>query len=435
MSDPARPASDTTPAEVRTDADRLWRALAASSALGATDAGGLHRLALSESDARVRELVSATAEAAGWEESFDAIGNQFITRPGVDRHAPVVLLGSHLDTQPLGGRFDGVYGVLAALEVLHALDDRAARTRRSIVVVNWTNEEGARFSPSMMGSAVFTGALDLREALARQDVDGVTVADALADLGFGPRGAATWAPDASTGLIPVNVHAALEIHIEQGPTLEAEQQDIGFVTGVQAIRWYDITVSGRSGHAGTTPLDRRADALVAAAGIIEGIRRLGERIDPALRPTVGELIVTPNSRNVIPGGVRLGVDLRHPDETVLDAAQHEIELLARSAERTPGIAARVEPVLQQAAVTFDAGLLDLLRRLAAARGLSGRDLMSGAGHDAMQLAQLVPTAMLFIPCVDGISHNEAEDITEQWSAAGAALLFDAVAELAEAEHV
>ncbi|WP_053384655.1 M20 family metallo-hydrolase [Leucobacter celer] len=431
MSDPAAQVPATADANsgatVGIDAARLWSTLAETSAFGGTDRGGLHRLALSDADAAVRAWLAATARAAGWNVQGDEIGNQFIVKPGADPYLPPVLIGSHLDSQPLGGRYDGVYGVLAGLEVLRSLADHGIAHERTIILANWTNEEGARFSPSMMGSAVFTGALPLREALARTDADGATVAAALAGIGA-DSAAATNRPTAA------GLHATVEIHIEQGPHLEASGTDIGFVTGVQAIRWLDVRVAGASGHAGTTPIEHRSDALVAGARLVDVVARLGDTVDPEIRPTVGELTVLPNSRNVIPGEARLAIDLRHPDAEALDRAELQIRDAAVRIGGETGTSVDIEVVLVQPAVTFDTAVLGTIRRAAERLGLSGTELVSGAGHDAMQLASHVPTAMIFIPCVDGISHAEAENITPEWSANGARVLFEVVGDLSGAER-
>ncbi|MBO1900938.1 Zn-dependent hydrolase [Leucobacter weissii] len=414
-------------AGVSIDAERLWTTLVDSARFGGTERGGLHRLALDEADAEVRAWLESAAAVAGWPVQRDRIGNQFVVKPGRRADAEAVLIGSHLDSQPLGGRYDGVYGVLAGLEVLRALAEREIEHERPIILANWTNEEGARFSPSMMGSAVFSGSLALDEALARADAGGATVAEALAGVG----GVA--APTAERPSV-AGIHAAVELHIEQGPELEATGTDIGFVSGVQAIRWIDARVSGESGHAGTTPLGARRDALVAASRIVAEVAGLGETVDPDIRPTVGELVVTPNSRNVIPAHARLGLDLRHPSAGILDRAERTIRQAAARIAADSGTSVEIEVILDQPAVVFDSGVLEAVRSATRSLGLSGADLISRAGHDAMQLAARVPTAMIFIPCAGGISHSEAERITPEWAANGARVLFETVAELSGARR-
>lgn len=409
------------------DVERLWATLIETASFGSTDGGGLHRLALGSADRSVRAWLRDAGAEAGWAVQGDDIGNQFLVKPGAKPTLAPVLMGSHLDSQPLGGRFDGVYGVLAGLEVLRSLADHGIAHERTIVLANWTNEEGARFSPSMMGSAVFTGALPLDDALTRSDADGTTVAHALTLVG---------APDAVTPdrPSPRHLHSSVEIHIEQGPHLEAAGIDIGLVTGVQAIRWLDITVEGASGHAGTTPINRRSDALVAAARLIEVVAQLGATVHSDIRPTVGEITVVPNSRNVIPGQARLSVDLRHPDAAALDQAEQQIRDAAVRVGADSDTTITVEVVLVQPAVEFDPDVLEVIRNAVSRQCLSSVELVSGAGHDAMQLAPHVPTAMMFIPCVGGISHAESESITREWSANGVRVLFDVVSDLSGASR-
>lgn len=393
------------------DAERLWTALEEVSRFGATEGGGLDRLAAGEADRAARDYL--VAAAGPHTVTVDAVGNVFITREGTEPHLTPVLLGSHLDSQPKGGRYDGTYGVIAGLEVLRALDDAGVSTPRSIVLANWTNEEGARFSPSMLGSAVHAGRHDLDEALARRDADGVTLGAELERIGY--RG---------TGTGPRAVHRSLELHIEQGPVLEAEGLDIGVVTGVAAIHWCDILLRGRSGHAGTTPAAVRRDALVGASRIILALDDLSAQ-DPDLRVTVGELRLLPNSRNAIPGEVRLAVDLRHQDGAALAEVAARLVPLVTSAVGPDGPAVEVETVLTQPPTVFDAGTVELVRQTARALGYTSTDLASGAGHDSVHLAHLTRAGMIFIPCVDGVSHREDEDITPQWASAGAAVLLHA----------
>lgn len=423
MSQLSRPSRDAPRPSV--DARRLWDSLAETANFGGTERGGLHRLALTVADRDVRRWLARAAAASGWGVRSDEIGNQIIVKPGTRPELAPVLIGSHLDSQPLGGRFDGVYGVLAGLEVLRALAEQGIAHERTILLANWTNEEGARFSPSMMGSAVFAGALSLEDALGRTDAEGVSVASALEHLKIVPTGegegpAADW------------LHATIEIHIEQGPYLEQAGIDIGLVTGVQAIRWLDVSIIGASGHAGTTPIGGRRDALVSAARLIAHVAELGELVDPDIRPTVGEIAVTPNSRNVIPGSARLAIDLRHPDVRVLDRAEQEIREAGARISAASGTETHVESVLVQPAVAFDPGVLQVVADAVHAAGLTSTALMSGAGHDAMQLAPRAPTAMIFIPCIDGLSHAEAENITPEWSANGAQVLLDVACRLSGA---
>ena len=401
------------------DPARLWTTLTEISRFGATQGGGLDRLAAGDHDRDARDYL--VAAAGDHTVDVDPVGNVFVTRQGTEPDLAPVLIGSHLDSQPKGGRFDGTYGVVAGLEVLRALDDAGVRTSRSIVLANWTNEEGARFSPSMLGSAVHTGRHDLADALSRTDAEGRTLGAELERIGY--RG---------TGTGPRSVHRAFEAHIEQGPVLEAEGIDIGVVTGVAGLHWCDIVVRGRSGHAGTTPAADRQDALVAASRVVLALDQLTSQ-DPDLRVTVGELGVLPNSRNAIPGEVRLAVDLRHQDSAALDEVVAGLDALVTHAVGTDGTTASVETVLSQPPTVFDPGTVDLVRTTAERLGYSSTDLVSGAGHDSVHLAHVTRAGMIFIPCVGGVSHREDEDITPQWAAAGAAVLLHAALTAAREE--
>ncbi|MFJ3673266.1 Zn-dependent hydrolase [Streptomyces sp. NPDC090106] len=403
------------------DSERLWNSLREVSAFGATPGGGLDRLALGDHDRAARDHLVAAARERGWAVAVDPVGNVFVTRQGTEPDLPPVLIGSHLDSQPLGGRYDGTYGVHAGLEVLRALDDAGVATRRSLVLADWTNEEGSRFSPSMLGSAVYSGAHDLDAALARTDTSGATLGGELARIGY----AGAW------GGVPRRLHRALEVHIEQGPVLEAEGVDIGVVTGVYGIRWYDVSVRGEGGHSGTTPMALRRDALVAAGAVVRAVSELADRLSPELRATTGEIVVSPNSRNSIPGSVRLALDVRHPEDAVLDRAERALEELTADVARATGTEVTIEPVLSQPPTVFDPRAVAGVRAVAERLGLSNRDLVSGAGHDSVHLARVTPTAMIFIPCVGGISHHESEDIRHQWAVDGANALLHAALDAAQ----
>ena len=403
------------------DGDRLWRSLAELAQIGATPKGGVRRLALTEEDRRARETFARWAGAAGCAVATDAIGNMFARRPGRDDSLAPVAAGSHLDSQPTGGKYDGAYGVLAALEVVRALNDANAETLRPVEVANWTNEEGARFPPAMMGSAVHAGLLGLDAALAQSEAGGgETVGEALAAIGRAG-GAAPGGRD---------FHAYFEAHIEQGPVLEAESIPIGVVTGIQGIRWLDCEIPGAESHAGTTPMEARKDALAGAARIVAAAERIARARGPDGRATVGEFRVFPNSRNTVPGRAALGIDLRHPDDAMLDAMAAELEAEVAALRRDRGLCARMTEIWRSPPIAFDADCMDAVRRAAASLGAASRRIVSGAGHDAGCLARVCPAAMIFVPCLGGVSHNEAESMAADHAALGAGVLLRAVVEKA-----
>lgn len=405
------------------DGGRLWQSLMEMATVGPIPGGGSGRLALTDLDAAGRALFSHWCVEAGLALETDAIGNLFARREGLDPMLPPVVLGSHLDTQPSGGRFDGVYGVLAALEVVRSLNDAGVRTRRPIEIAVWMNEEGARYSPPMMGSGVFTGrftAAEVENAIAQ---DGARLGDDLDRLGWrGPR-------PASLAAHPMAAY--FEAHIEQGPVLEAEGLAFGVVTGARGQRWFDAVVKGREAHAGPTPMPLRKDALVAAAKLVLEIERIGAAHGAEACATVGILDVEPHSRNVIPGVCRMSVDLRHPETAELDAMAAELHAAARALGQN-GIAVEIADFWSFPVIRFDDALVGRVREAAAARGLAMRDIVSGAGHDAVYLSMAVPTAMLFIPCVGGISHNPAEAVDPGHAATGCAVLYDAALATANA---
>ncbi|BAN27543.1 Zn-dependent hydrolase [Caballeronia insecticola] len=398
------------------DGARLWQSLMDMAKIGATQKGGVRRLALTDEDARGRDLFAQWCRDAGMTVSVDEIGNLFARREGMRRDAAPVLIGSHLDTQPEGGRFDGVYGVLAALELVHALNDADIATEKPIEIVSWTNEEGARFTPAMLGSAVFTGVTSMHEALAKKDADGVTLADALAQSGY--RG--------SRAVTGQAVDAYFEAHIEQGPVLEANGTTIGVVTGGQAIRWLDVTVTGVAAHAGTTPMPYRKDAFFAAAQMAGELERIVEAYAPRGLVTIGQVGIANASRNTIAGCVTFTVDLRHHDDNEIDAMERDLrEAFARVADAR-GVQVTIETYWRSPATPFDAGCVALVADAVDALGYSNERIVSGAGHDAIHLARYCPTAMVFIPCVDGLSHNEAEDALPEDVTRGANVLLHAV---------
>ncbi|CAM2166607.1 N-carbamoyl-L-amino-acid hydrolase [Burkholderia latens] len=397
------------------DGARLWQSLADMARIGATARGGVRRLALTDDDRRGRDLFARWCRDAGMTVSVDAVGNLFARRGGADAHAAPVLIGSHLDTQPEGGRFDGVYGVLAALEVVRTLNDAGIATGKPIEIVSWTNEEGARFAPAMLGSAVFTGALPLDEALAKRDADGIALGAALDACGY--RGARAPGGD---------VDAYFEAHIEQGPVLEANGTTIGIVTGGQAIRWLDVRVTGVAAHAGTTPMPYRKDAYFASAQIALELERIIAGHTPRGLATIGQVGIRNASRNTIAGDVTLTVDLRHHDDAQVDAMERELRDAAARIAAARGVQVSVDTCWRSPATPFDAACVELVAQAADAFGYTNERIVSGAGHDAILLARRVPTAMVFIPCVGGLSHNEAEDALPDDVTRGTNVLLHAV---------
>ena len=400
---------------------RLWDALMEMAKIGATPKGGCNRQALTDLDRQGRDLFATWCKAAGCAISVDRIGNMFARREGMDPKLPPVMFGSHLDTQPTGGKFDGVLGVLAALEVVRSLNDLNIRTKHPIEIANWTNEEGSRFAPSMTASGVFAGAFALDFARAIIDFDGKSMGEELDRIGY--------SGDQPVGGRPVQ--AFFELHIEQGPILEEDGTDIGIVTAAQGQRWYEINIIGQDSHAGSTPMERRRDALLGAARLIDGVNRIGRMMMPEGRATCGVITVTPASRNVIPGSAFLTAEFRHPDEPSLEMMNRSLANLAVDVSRELGLTVDVKQITKFPAQAFDEGCLQAIRHAAKLHGLSYHDIVSGAGHDAVYMARVCPTAMIFIPCVGGISHNEAEDCKPQWVTNGANVLLHAVLEKAE----
>ena len=404
------------------DADRLWRHHEAIAEIGATGRGGVNRQALTAEDAAARRQVIAWAAERGFRVAVDAIGNLFIRREGSDAGAAPVVAGSHLDSQPTGGNYDGVYGVLAAMEVLMAADDADIATVRPLDVVVWTNEEGSRFQPATMGSAVFVGALSLAEVLAVTDAQGATVANAL---------------DQTLRTVDVTVkrplgfamHAYLEAHIEQGPLLEATGKQLGIVVGIQGMRWYEVVVSGAEGHAGTTPSANRRDALAAAVDMAQALRLHMADVTDSVRFTIGRFNVTPNSPNTIPGRVLFTVDLRHPEAVELARLGDAIGDVCRAHAGPCDVVVR--ETIRSAPTSFAPPIQDLIRRVAGDLGIDHMDIVSGATHDAKFMADHCPSGMIFVPCAGGLSHNEAESADPADLAAGARVLAEVLIALAQ----
>jgi N-carbamoyl-L-amino-acid hydrolase len=409
---------------LRIDGSRLWRSLMDLARIGATPKGGVCRLALTDLDRQGRDLVSGWLRDAGCSIEIDGVGNTFAVRAGHDAAAPVVFAGSHIDTQPSGGKFDGNYGVLAGLEVLRTLNDARVATNRPVGVAIWTNEEGSRFVPVMGGSGAFAGVFTAEQLRAQRDVDGVSFGEALAQIGYaGP------APVGGRAL-----DAYFEAHIEQGPILEREGKVIGVVTGALGQRWYDVVLTGQDAHAGPTPMEARRDALLGAARLIEAVRALALRHGPEGRGTVGFVQVKPNSRNVVPGRVAMSVDLRHPDDRALAQMDAQLRDAAASTAHELRLQCDLRQVDQFPSSRFDANCIALVRDAATALGLSWREMPSGAGHDAIYVARVAPASMIFVPCKDGISHNEIEDARPEHLEAGANVLLHAMLARAGVAH-
>ncbi|CDX29735.1 Zn-dependent hydrolase [Mesorhizobium sp. WSM4935] len=405
---------------LRINSDRLWDSIMEMAKIGPGIAGGNNRQTLTDSDKQGRELFKSWCDEAGLTMGVDQMGTMFMTRAGTDPDALPVYVGSHLDTQPTGGKYDGVLGVLSGLEVVRSLNDLGIKTRHPIVVTNWTNEEGARFAPAMLASGVFAGVHTQEYAYARKDLDGLTFGDELKRIG--------WVGDEKVGAR--KMHAYFEYHIEQGPILEAENKQIGVVTHCQGLWWLEFTLTGREAHTGSTPMNMRVNAGLAMARILEMVQTVAMENQPGAVGGVGQVKFSPNSRNVLPGTVVFTVDIRSPDQAKLDGMRARIEKEAPKICEALGVKCSVEAVGHFDPVTFDPTLVGRVRTAAEKLGYSHMNIISGAGHDACWAAKVAPATMVMCPCVGGLSHNEAEDISKEWAAAGADVLFHAVVETA-----
>ncbi len=411
-----------TPADnLRVNGDRLWDTIHEIAKIGPGVRGGSNRQTLTEEDGEGRRLFQRWCEDAGMIVKVDAMGNMFARREGTDPSLPPVVIGSHLDTQPTGGRYDGVLGVLGALEVVRSLDDLGLKTRHPIEVVNWTNEEGTRFAPAMLASGVFAGVHDLDWAYDRKDANGIRFGDVLEKIGF-------------KGKEPVGgrpFRALFELHIEQGPILEAEGKDIGVVSHGQGLWWLQVTLTGKESHTGSTPMPMRRNAGLGMARITDLVHEIAMANQPAAVGAIGHVEVYPNSRNVIPGKVVFTVDFRSPDLATLDGMKARLEAEAPKIAEELGLGIEIEVVGHFDPVTFDPACVKAVRDAADRLGYTHRDIVSGAGHDACWVNRVAPAAMVMCPCVDGLSHNEDENITKDWATAGANVLFHAAVETAE----
>ena len=382
--------------------------------IGATPKGGVRRLTLTEVDRQGRDQFVSWCKAAGLSIEVDAIGNIFARRAGTDGSAAPVAIGSHLDSQPSGGKFDGAYGVMAGLEVVRTLNDAGIRTKAPVEVVSWTNEEGSRFVPTLMGSGVFSKVLELKEILEKKDVEGISVKDALNQIGYAGKAE------------PHKLGAYFEAHIEQGPVLEETKTTIGVVLGALGQRWFDVTIAGQDSHAGPTPMETRKDALVAASRLVLEVNRIATTFPDYARGTVGFMQVKPNSRNVVPGEVRTTVDLRNAKDATLSGMVAELKKKILEIEKETRTTFAVKEVVYFPPSEFAQDLVDSVRAGSKTLGYSHRDIVSGAAHDAVYMSRIAPTAMVFVPCEGGISHNEIENARAEDLAAGCNVLLQAV---------
>lgn len=408
--------------KLRVNGQRLWDSLMELAQIGATEKGGVCRLTLTDLDKQGRDLVTRWAREAGMTVTIDQIGNGFMRRPGRNNSLPPIMTGSHIDTQPTGGKFDGNYGVLAGIEVVRTLNDHGIETEAPIEVAFWTNEEGSRFVPVMMGSGVFAKAFTLEHAYAATDTEGKTVKGELERIGY----IGSQVP----GDHPIGAY--FETHIEQGPVLEDHDKTIGVVTGVLGIRWYDCVVTGMEAHAGPTPMALRKDALQVATKLMQEVVACAHRHPPHGRGTVGMVQVHPNSRNVIPGRVKFSIDLRNATDALCEAMDADIRAVAAKLSADSGLPIEITPVSAYPAQPFHADCIAAVQKAADTLGYSNMRAVSGAGHDAVYMARLAPAGMIFIPCKDGISHNEIEDAKPEHIEAGCNVLLQAMLERAGA---
>jgi N-carbamoyl-L-amino-acid hydrolase len=394
---------------------RLWDAIMETAQYGATQKGGIKRLTVSDEDKKVRDWFKRECEKLGCTVQVDEVGNMFATRPGRRSDVAPIAMGSHLDTQPTGGKFDGVLGVLGALEAMRTLVDMGYETNAPVMIVNWTNEEGSRFAPAMLCSGVYAGVFTPEFAYTREDRQGIKLGDELERIGYKGKEKAG----------AIKFQAMFELHIEQGPILEAESKMIGVVTGVQGMRWYEITLKGQESHTGATPMGLRKNALLGAARMIDAINTVGLNHLPGVA-SVGLIENRPNSRNVVPGEVFFSIDLRHPDESVLDQMEKEYQEAVTKIAAELRLQMDEKRIWKSPAVKFAPDLISCVRDGVKLAGFESRDMASGAGHDAAYIARVAPTTMIFVPCLNGISHNEEESTTFDECAAGAQVLLNAV---------
>ena len=405
---------------LKINGDRLWNSLMDMAEIGPGVAGGNNRQTLTDEDGEGRHLFQKWCDAAGCSMGVDQMGNMFAMRPGTDPDALPVYVGSHLDTQPTGGKYDGVLGVLGGLEIIRSLNDLGIRTKHPIVITNFTNEEGTRFAPAMLASGVFAGVHTQDWAYGRTDSDGKSFGDELTRIG--------WRGEEAVGAR--KMHAFFELHIEQGPILEAEGVDIGVVTHGQGLSWTQVTITGKDAHTGSTPMPMRKNAGLGMARVLNLVDEIALSHAPDAVGAAGHIDVFPNSRNVIPGQVVFTIDFRSPDLTVIEDMETRLKTGAQQICDDMGLEVAFEKVGGFDPVAFDEDCVSAVRNAAERLGYSHRNIISGAGHDACWVNQVAPTAMIMCPCVDGLSHNEAEDISKDWATAGTDVLFHAVVETA-----
>ena len=405
----------------RVNGDRLWDSIMEMAKIGPGVAGGNNRQTLTDDDAKGRELFKSWCEKEGLAMGLDTMGNMFARREGTDPNALPVMVGSHLDTQPTGGKYDGVLGVLGGLEIIRTLNDLDIKTKHPIEIVNWTNEEGTRFAPPMLSSGVFASMHTEEWAYNREDSEGKKFGDELKRIG--------WRGEEPVG--ERKLHAFYELHIEQGPILEDENVDIGVVTHGQGLNWLQVTLVGKESHTGSTPMPKRVNAGLGMARITQLVDEIALSHAPHAVGAIGHIDVYPNSRNIIPGKVVFTVDFRHPNKEVIQDMEDRMRKGAADIADKIGLTMDIEKVGNFDPVEFDKDCVEKVRDAAKTLGYSHMNIVSGAGHDACWINRVAPTAMIMCPCVDGLSHNEAEEITKEWSTAGADVLFHAVVNTAE----
>ena len=404
---------------IRINGDRLWNRLMEIAKIGGTSKGGVCRVTLTDEDKEGRDLFITWCKEAGCSIEIDQMGNIFAKRPGKNNDLPPVMIGSHLDSQPTGGKYDGVYGVLAGLEVIETLNDQNIITEHPIEVVSWTNEEGARFAPAMISSGVFAGEFSLEYAYSREDKKGKFLGEELERIGY-------------KGSVPVGKRpykATFEIHIEQGPILEAEKKSVGVVTGVQGIRWYDLIITGKETHAGPSPMSYRKDPMKASLPILSAVYGLADTYSPDARVTVGYVDAVPGVRNTVPGSLTISIDLRHPDASILSAMDSDFKKIVSQANEKSEVQGAIKSIWHSPPVAFAEECIQAVRNAVKKLEIPSMELVSGAGHDAVYISKIAPTSMIFIPCEDGLSHNELESAEKVDVINGTDVLLHAVLEI------